>query len=93
MPAGSPYPPPLTAPPLWLPLLEPTDSGEPGPGSEPFPSAHWPKIETIDYLSKLIVLIVLLLALPWLIGKLLTNPGEVTGHSAGLAMGPASMGA
>lgn len=86
---------PLAAPPSWLPLLEPADSGGGlGPGNEgPFPGEGWPKLETLDYASKLIVFVILLLALPWLIAKLLTNPGEVSGHSAGLAMGPASMGA
>lgn len=90
----SSYPPPLASPPSWLPLLGPGDSGAgPGPSDDsPLPGEGWPALETIDYLSKLIVLIVLLLALPWLIHKLLTDPGQLSGHSAGMAMGPASLG-
>jgi hypothetical protein len=91
MTPGQPYPPPLDAPPSWLALLGPAGATGLGPGRIPGPG--WPSIETIDYISKFIVLLVLLLALPWLIGKLLTAPQEVSSHSAGLAMGPASMGA
>jgi hypothetical protein len=81
---GSPYDRrPLTAPPPWLPLLEPA-AGEPhtvaGPGE------GWPKLETVDYFNKLITLIILLLALPWLLGKLLSDPEHVSAHAA--AMGP-----
>jgi hypothetical protein len=75
---------PLAAPPTWLQLLEPAEDGggQPGPGHEhPVPGHHLPRLETIEYLSKLIVLILLLLALPWLVGKLLTAPGDVVGHS------------
>jgi hypothetical protein len=61
-----------------------------GPGT--IPGEHWPKLETIDYISKLIVLIILVIAFPWLLTKMLTNPRELTGHAAGLATGPASMG-
>ncbi|HWW67812.1 MAG TPA: hypothetical protein VNY83_07480 [Solirubrobacterales bacterium] len=75
-------------------MLEPADKGGPGPGSEsPLPGEHWPALESIDYVSKLIILIVLLLALPWLISKLLTAPHELTEHAAGASMGVASMGA
>ena len=70
---------PLTAPAPWLPLAAEQAAGRgPGPGREhPFPGPGWPPLEAIDYLSKLIVLGVLLLALPWLVGKLLTHPGKV----------------
>jgi hypothetical protein len=86
---------PLAAPPSWLPLLEPADSGGGlGPGNEgPFPGEGWPKLETIDYASKLIVLVLLLLALPWLVSKLLTHPGELPRHSASLVGAPGSVGA
>lgn len=84
---------PLAAPPTWLSLLEPAEGAEGqqlGPGQEhPVPGAHLPKMETIEYLSKLIVLLLLLLALPWLIGKLLTSPGEVIGHP-GVSVGAAA---
>lgn len=93
MPADSPYPKPLTGPPSWLPLLEPADQGELGPGSEgPFPGEHWPKIETIDYVSKLIILLLLLLALPWLVDRLLAHPSGISKHSADL-LGSAATGA
>lgn len=85
MPVGSPYPMPLTAPPPWLPLLEPEEKGEPGPGSEgTFPNEHWPKLETIDYTSKLITLMILLLALPWLLERLLSHPSQLPHHAAAM---------
>lgn len=89
-----PFPAPLTSPSDWVGLVDEGAGGEgPGPHNEkPLPGEGWPKLETVDYVSKLIVLLILLLALPWLIVKLLSNPGELSGHSAGLAMGPASMG-
>jgi len=84
------HPPPLDGTPSWLPLLESADKGGLGPGK--IPGEGWPSIETIDYVSKFIVLIVLLLALPWLIGKLVTSPHDVSRHSAGLAGYPPSVG-
>jgi hypothetical protein len=92
MPAGSPYPKPLTAPPPWLPLLEQTDQGEPesgpGPGKEgPVPGDHWPALETIDYVTKLIVLILLILGLPWLLGRVFTNPAATPEHATAFAGG------
>jgi hypothetical protein len=92
MPTHAPYPPaPLTAPSPWLPLLEPEGEKGRGPGNEsPLPGEGWPQVETIEYVSKLITLILLLLALPWLTEKLLTHPGAVSRHSASLAApGPA----
>ncbi|MDX6609033.1 MAG: hypothetical protein QOF85_958 [Solirubrobacterales bacterium] len=86
MPAGSPFPTPLTGPPSWLPLLVPAEDGEPGAEDESsFPNEHWPKLETVDYVNKLIVLIILLLALPWLFGKLLSHPSQVSHHAAAMA--------
>ena len=73
--ATSPFPKPLTGPAPWVPLVD-AGNGEAG-GEEPFPGEHWPRLETIDYISKLIVLLILLLALPWLIQRLLTHPGQV----------------
>jgi hypothetical protein len=64
---------PLAAPASWLPLLEPAPGGAP---RNDFPAEGWPSIEKIDYLSKLITLMLLLLALPWLIEKLFTHPAE-----------------
>ena len=96
MPAASPYPPPLTAPPSWLSLLESADQGEAGPGAGregPLPGEGWPPIETIDYVSKLLTLILLLLALPWLVDRLLSHPSELPRHSASIVKAPGSMGA
>ncbi|HET7120307.1 MAG TPA: hypothetical protein VFI17_03525 [Solirubrobacterales bacterium] len=42
-----------------------------------FPLPGWPAASTVDYLTKLILLGLLLLALPYLIGKALTSPGTV----------------
>jgi hypothetical protein len=86
---------PLAAPPTWLALVpalgaEGAEPDEPGPGNEnPIPGDHLPKLETVEYISKLIVLLLLLLALPWLTGKLLTSPGEVIGHP-GVSVGAAA---
>ncbi len=82
MPAGSPYPRPLAGPPPWLPLLEPGADGEPADGVDEPIGGHWPQLESLDYLTKLLTLIVLLLALPWLFGKLLHAPGTVPKHAA-----------
>jgi hypothetical protein len=71
---------PLAAPLTWLSLLEPAEEGgdPPGPGNETdVPGSGWPKLETIEYLTKLILLVLLLLGLPWLLGKLVTDPGAV----------------
>jgi hypothetical protein len=80
---------PLAAPPSWLPLLEPAGGGDglPGPGHESgLPGESWPKLHTVEYLTKLITLIILLFALPWVLGKLLSNPEKV--H-----VGPVGVGA
>jgi hypothetical protein len=62
------------------------ESGGPGPGSEgPIPGEHWPALESIDYVTKLIVLILLLLSLPWLLGRIFTNPAGAPGTSAAFA--------
>ncbi|HET6570408.1 MAG TPA: hypothetical protein VFG58_02855 [Solirubrobacterales bacterium] len=82
--AASPFPRPLTGPPPWVPLVAPAD-GEAGAGEEPAPGEHWPRYETVDYISKLLMLIILLLALPWLFQRLLTHPGDVSRQAAGMA--------
>ena len=60
------------------------ESSIPGPG--------WPSQATLEYLTKIIMLVILLLALPFLLEKLLTAPHELGAHSAGFATGIASMG-
>jgi hypothetical protein len=57
--------------------------------SSSFPLEGWPAASTVEYLTKLIVLGLLLLALPYLIGKLLTRPGDVFTATAGRAMSSA----
>lgn len=42
-----------------------------------FPLPGWPAASTVEYLTKIIILGLLLLALPYLIGKLLTSPAEI----------------
>ena len=54
-----------------------------------FPLPGWPAASTVEYLTKLIVLGLLLLALPYLIGKLLTRPGDVFASTTGRAMSAA----
>jgi hypothetical protein len=51
-----------------------------------FPLPGWPASSTVEYLTKLIVLGLLLLALPYLIGKLLTSPADVLMASTNRAM-------
>jgi hypothetical protein len=90
LPLASPPRKPLTAPPSWLPLLEPEEGDEaagggPRHGREKRPGEGWPPIETVEYLTKLIILIVLLMGLPWLVTKLITDPDQVMRHAAARA--------
>jgi hypothetical protein len=46
------------------------------------PQRHWPPVDwptqaQLDYTQKLITVVLLVLALPWLVGKLVTRPGDV----------------
>jgi flagellar biogenesis protein FliO len=69
-------------------LLEQTDQGEPAGSSEnPIPGEHWPDLHTIDYVTKLLVLILLILGLPWLLGRVFTNPTATPEHAAAFAGG------
>jgi len=56
--------------------------GIPGPG--------WPPLQTIEYVTKLIVLVLLLLAVPWVLAKLIESPRDGS-HAAAAAVG--SLGA
>lgn len=90
--AAPPSPAPLTAPPSWLSLLEPAeDEGGGGPAAgaaeASIPGAGWPRAETVDYLSKLIGLVVLILALPWLFERMLAHPSNASRDSAAVALG------
>lgn len=53
-----------------------------GPSAPPvshFPLPGWPAPATVEYLTKLIVLALILLALPYLIGRLVLSPGQAMG--------------
>lgn len=52
------------------------------PGKRPyrFPPEGWPSKAQVDYTTALIFLGLLLLALPWIMGKLLTDPEGVIGQ-------------
>lgn len=76
----------LSAPPSWLPLYE-AQEGDQGADGTGFPGESWPQLQTIEYISKLILLVLLLLGLPWLFAVLLSHPSRLSAHAA--AMGPA----
>jgi len=66
-------------------------SGEAGcschTGENAIPGPGWPPIETVEYMTKLIVLGLLLLALPWLLAKVVSSPGDgmrIAGHAVGM---------
>lgn len=92
MPSGAP-PAPTANPSLWWMGDEKGGApAGPAPGREsPIPGEHWPSQDAVEYVTHLIVLVILLLALPWLLSTLLTAPHELSGRSAGLSMGAASI--
>lgn len=51
-----------------------------------FPMPGWPSKETVEYLSKLILLGLLLLAVPYLIGNLILRPAETLAAGAASAL-------
>jgi hypothetical protein len=80
--------PPLTSPPAWWMGTGGEGGAGPGPSGEgPIPGPGWPAPQTVDYLTKLIVLGLLLLAIPWLLAKLIQSPREGSRHAAAAAMG------
>ncbi|MFL5901248.1 MAG: hypothetical protein ACJ75S_08635 [Solirubrobacterales bacterium] len=42
-----------------------------------FPPPGWPSKAQVDYAQAIIILVLLILASPWIVSKLLTNPGAV----------------
>jgi hypothetical protein len=54
-----------------------------------FPGEGWPSLHAVEYCSKLILLILILLALPHLFVKLLKAPGKL----GPISVGPGSVGA
>ena len=74
-------PPESSWPPPWKPG-DPPYSGPTVPGRGPggFPPPGWPSKEQIDYAQAGILLLLLVLALPWVVSTLITDPGGlVTG--------------
>lgn len=72
----------------WWGLASMDAAGPVAPGSPAshFPLEGWPAMPTVEYLTKLILLGLLLLALPYLVGRLLLNPSDVLSASAERAM-------
>lgn len=67
----------------------PANDGPAQAGSEPplsFPPDGWPRKSQIEYATALLLLGLLLLSLPWLVIKLLTNPEEVFAAATRRAM-------
>jgi hypothetical protein len=56
----------------WPPTDEPA-----APVKRGWPPADWPSLGQLSYTKELITVLLLLLALPWLVSKLLTRPGDV----------------
>lgn len=50
--------------------------GQP-PTSEGFPPANWPSKAQLEYVRTLVIVLLLLLAVPWLAAKIVTAPGEL----------------
>lgn len=57
-----------------------------GAAAAPFPREGWPSMGTVEYVTKLILLGLLLLALPYLLGRLVFHPGDVLEATADRAM-------
>lgn len=49
----------------------------PAPAGGKYPPAGWPAKESLAYTKELITCALLVLALPWLVVKLITDPGLV----------------
>ncbi len=69
----------------WVGLSADTATPAPPPVSH-FPLPGWPAQPTVEYLTKLIMLGLLLLALPYLIGALVMRPGAVLEGRAGAVL-------
>lgn len=85
-------PPPTTGWPLAIPWDDGSGPGPTaaaaaaatGPTAAPvpgkrrvWPPAEWPTFAQLSYTKELITVVLLVLALPWLFGKLATRPGDV----------------
>jgi hypothetical protein len=65
----------------WPPIggVAPAAGSSPASPPRSWPPASFPSKAQLDYTQALVLTGLLLLALPWLVGKLLTDPGEVLG--------------
>jgi hypothetical protein len=61
----------------WAPQPPDLTPSPPAAGRRGFPPPGWPVKDQLDYTSKAITTLLLVLALPWLAYKLVTNPREV----------------
>lgn len=75
--------PPLTSPPNWAAETDgPAAEGTPG---GPLPGEGWPDLKTVEYLTKVIVLGLLLLAIPYLLSVFVRSPREASHRAASAA--------
>jgi hypothetical protein len=77
----------LTSP--WIALASADTAGAAAIPVSHFPLPGWPAQSTVEYFTKLIVLGLLLLALPYLIGTLIVKPGAVLEGRAGAVIAKA----
>jgi len=61
----------------WLDTSPPNGGAAAGAELPSWPPPGWPSKSQLDYTRTLIVVLLLLLAVPWLVMRLLTNPGAV----------------
>jgi hypothetical protein len=76
----------MTPRPPWTELVDGGGSTAAAAAGGP-PGEGWPPLETVDYWLKLITLAILVLALPWLLGKMMSEPGRASRHAASFASG------
>lgn len=76
---------PLTSPTPWWEVSGPPAVGNAAPAAgSTIPGEGWPELHTVEYMTKLIVLGLLLVATPWVLSRLVASPAEGSRHAAGL---------
>lgn len=68
--------PPGTGWPTPIPWDAP-DAQSPAAPQRHWPPVNWPTQAQLDYTQKLVTVVLLVLALPWIVGKLATRPGDL----------------